>query len=102
MRWIIPLYLLTLSLPIAADLPKPSPKKGSQLSPQAQPVYRWFQAVKTRDVESLKSAFSERMRKSHEKFGWDKVMQIYQEVFQKDFGDYKLDDLSFSFEGKDD
>lgn len=100
MRWLTCFVLLATSLAVAAEKPKPNPE--SQIIEQGQPVYRWFKAVQTGDQELLKSVFSERIRKSHETTGWDKMMKTYQDVFKKDFGDYKLADLRFTFSGKAD
>lgn len=75
--------------------------KSRQLAPQARPVFAWFQAVKAGDKAQLKTVFSQRMQTEHAKMGWDKVLKMYQDVFKKDFGDYKLDEFSFEFNGDD-
>ena len=67
--------------------------------PQAQPVFLWLKAVKDGDQERLKTCFSDAMRGQFEKEGWDKVMAVYQGVFNKEFGDYRPEDFSFQFQG---
>lgn len=100
MRWLTCFALLATSLAVAAEKPKPEPNPEAQIIEQGQPVYRWFKAVQTGDQELLKSVFSQRIRKAHDATGWDKMMKTYQEVFKKDFGDYKLADLRFTYSGK--
>jgi hypothetical protein len=78
--------------------PATSPAK---LAPQIKPVSAWLQAVKTGDKAQLKTVFSQRMQISHAEMGWDKVMKAYQDVFKEEFGDYKLEDFTFEFEGNE-
>jgi hypothetical protein len=59
----------------------------------------WLRAVKSGDQEQLKTVFSERTRKQFEEEGWDKVLKMYQEVFNKQFGDYRPEDFAFQFAG---
>ena len=54
-----------------------------------------------RDRERLKTVFSREMRKSLEKEGWDNVLKNYQTGFEKEFGDYKLEDFIFEYSGSE-
>ena len=43
--------------------------------------------------------FSERKQKGFDAEGWDTVLATYQNLFKKEFGDYKLEDFTFEFNG---
>jgi len=89
-------FLTLCSFAVAADFQCTS---DSDPVPQAQPVLQWLEAAKNGDLELLKTVFAERVRKQFAGEGWDNVMKTYQRVFQKEFGDYTLDDFAFEFEG---
>ena len=38
-------------------------------------------------------------RRQLDRAGWDVVMKTYRESFEKQFGDYRLEDFSFGFTG---
>jgi hypothetical protein len=78
--------------------PATSPAK---IAPQTKPVSAWLQAVRTGDKAQLKTVFSQRMQIRHAEMGWDKVMKAYQNVFKEEFGDYKLENFTFEFEGNE-
>jgi len=76
-----------------------APTKAVEIIPQARPVAVWLKAVKDGNQEQLKSVFSETMRRKFDDEGWDKVMSVYQELFRKEFGEYRDEDFSFQFKG---
>jgi hypothetical protein len=88
-----------LSLLLSAVSFCQSAEKAKEQIPQARPVAIWLKAVKAGDTAQLKTAFSESMRRRFDQEGWDKVMKTYQEVFLKEFGDYKPEDFSYQFAG---
>ena len=72
-----------------------------EVIPQAEPVLNWLKAAKNSDPDLLKNVFSERMIKTfktNEK-NWPELLNIYQKVFKDKFGEYDLNDFSFTFEG---
>jgi len=99
MLWSAFLLSLTLIILPMADRHQVGPKAAAEIVPPARPVFGLLQAVKDEDRERLKTVFSEAMRKSLEKEGWDKVLKSYQKVFEKEFGDYKLEDFTFEYIG---
>lgn len=99
MHWSVLLLFLSLSLLVAAGKSQDGADKAKDIIPQARPVFTWLKAVKDGDQKQLKTVFSERMRKTFDEEGWDRVLKTYQEVFKKDFGDYKLEDFAFEYTG---
>lgn len=78
------------------------PLAGRQkIIPEAEPVFNWLKAVKTSDPDLLKTVFSERMiRKFKDKeTDWTELLNIYSGVFSEKYGEYNLEDFSFTFEG---
>lgn len=78
-----------------------APSNTSATIPHARPVAALLTAVKEGDQDRLKTVFSESMRRQFASEGWDKVMKTYQDVFQKEFGDYRPEDFSFQYRGDD-
>lgn len=93
------LLSLTLNFLLAADRPQVGPGEAKELIPPARPVFRLLKAVKDGDQKLLKTVFSEEIRKSFDEEGWDKALKTYQKVFQKEFGDYRLEDFAFDYTG---
>jgi len=76
-------------------------KKSAAISPQVKPIADWLDSIKVSNLQLFKSVYSEKMKASLEKRGWDKVLKEYQDSCEKAFGDYDLTDFRFSFEGDD-
>ena len=76
--------------------------QDAEVIPQARPVLVWLSAVKSGNQDQLKTAFSAAMQRQFEERGWGNVLMIYQEAFQKAFGDYAVADFSFEFAGGED
>lgn len=93
MRWSILVVSLTANFLFAGD------RFQSENIPQAQSVIRWLKAVKEGDQKLLKNVFSEKLRERFDEEGWDKVLKTYQKAFEKEFGDYRLEDFAFEFDG---
>ena len=76
---------------------------GSCTPAEHQPFINWVKAIKASDVEAFKSAYSENMRKSLDGKGWQKALEEYKNNFEKEFGDFKVEDFTIRFEaeGKD-
>ena len=49
----------------------------------------------------MKTVHSERIKKSLEKKGWANVMKQYQDAFKEQFGEYKLKEFTFEYEGSE-
>jgi hypothetical protein len=90
---------LALNFLVTTVLSQVGPENAKSLIPQAQPVVTWLMAVKEGDEKKLRAAFSERMRKRFDEEGWEKVLKIYQKAFEKEFGDYRLEDFAFEYAG---
>ena len=99
MSWSVLLLSLILNFLFVAAPPQAKPNREMEVFPPASPVFGLLQAVKDGDLERLKTVFSKDLRKSLEKEGWDKVLKTYQKVFEKEFGDYKLEDFTFEYIG---
>jgi hypothetical protein len=82
--------LLSLSTPAARHVKPP---------PEAAPVIAILKAVKESDVQAFRSAYSWRIREDKEQGDWDKNLREAQGNLKKMYGDYKLDDFTFAFEG---
>jgi hypothetical protein len=67
--------------------------------PQVRPVAALLTAVKDADQEQLKMVFSQKVKQQFDREGWDKALRTYQDMFKKEFGDYRLQDFSFGFNG---
>ena len=95
MGW-LPAVLLML---LGAVGSSQAPDSAGAILPHVRPVAVWLAAVKDADQERLKTVFSESIRRQFDREGWDKVMKTYQEIFMMEFGDYRLEDFVFDFEG---
>lgn len=96
MGYLLPAALLMiLGGPVSSQAPDNPPA----ILPTVRPIAVWLTAVKDDDQEALKTVFSEGMRRQFDAEGWGKVMRTYQELFKKEFGDYRLEDFSFEFRG---
>ena len=69
--------------------------------PQARPFLLLLEAVKMRDEHKLKTVHSERIKEGLEKKGWANVMKQYQDAFKEQFGEYKLKEFTFEYEGNE-
>ena len=49
----------------------------------------------------MKTVHSERIKESLEKNGWPHVMKQYQDAFKEQFGDYRLKEFTFEYEGSE-
>ncbi len=76
-------------------------RSDATASPQVKPIADWLDSIKVSNLQLFKSVYSEKMKASLEKRGWDKVLKEYQDSCEKAFGDYDLTDFRFSFEGDD-
>ena len=88
---------------MAAASPEAKPKQG--VIPQAQPVVAWLKAVKTSDLDLLKTVWSKRMTsripKEKEEEHWKQTLKMYKDLWAKEFREYKITDFVFTFEGDD-
>ncbi len=100
MLWSVLLIFMSTNSLLAANQAKESPKTLKGIVPQALPIVTWLKAAKNGDQKQLKTVFSESMQKRLEEEGWDKVLKTYQEGFKKEFGDYKIEEFTFEFQGK--
>ncbi|HEU0144072.1 MAG TPA: hypothetical protein VFQ47_04740 [Nitrososphaera sp.] len=75
-------------------------RDSSAVLPQAVPVRTLLNAVRLSDTQLLQTAFSPAMVKSFEKDGltWEEVLNVYTNIYRKEFGDYKIDDFVYSFQ----
>ena len=96
MGWLLLAALFTLPGALGSNQ---APDRAGAVLPPVRPVAVWLAAVKDADQEQLKTAFSEAMRRQFDRDGWDTAMRTYQEIFKKEFGDYRLEDFSFEFTG---
>ncbi len=69
--------------------------------PQARPFLLLLEAVKNEDEQKLKTVHSERIKEGLEKKGWANVMKQYQGAFKQQFGEYKLKEFTFEYEGSE-
>lgn len=99
MRLSVFLVFITFNLFAGIDCSQAQPDNAQSHIPQAEPVISWLMAAKEGDEKRLKTVFSERMRKKFDEEGWDKVLKTYQQVFEKEFGDYRLEDFAFEYSG---
>lgn len=76
-------------------------KGNAVIPPQAKPIADWLDSIKVSNLQLFKSVYSEKMKASLEKRGWDKVLKEYQDSCKRAFDDYDLADFGFSFEGDD-
>lgn len=87
---------------LAVATPSASPNKvddSKAVIPQAIPGITLMKAVKLSDPQLLRTAFSPRMIKVfEERLTWQGVLNEYTNVFRKEFGEYELDDFTYSFE----
>ncbi|HEX6728988.1 MAG TPA: hypothetical protein VF074_03210 [Pyrinomonadaceae bacterium] len=93
------LLFLTLNPFVGIDWAQDRPDNAKSHIPQAQPVVSWLMAVREGAEKKLKTTFSERMRKRFDETGWDEVLKTYQQAFEKEFGDYRLEDFAFEYSG---
>jgi hypothetical protein len=66
---------------------------------QAKPIITLLKCVKEKDERQLESVFSEKLRVEFAKRGWDKVLQEYEAEFNKELGEYTMDDFAYEFSG---
>ena len=80
-----------------------SSKDNSKKShiPQARPFLLLLEAVKNGDEQKLKTVHSERIKEGMEKKGWANVMKLYQDAFKEQYGEYKLEEFTFEYEGSE-
>jgi hypothetical protein len=95
------LLILALEIPGAESLVRAqtTTQSAGGVVVQAQPVYTWLQAVQEGDADQLQGAFSARMRKVFEAEGWKSVLTRYRNAFEQAFGDYRLEEFTFTFAG---
>ena len=86
---------------LAAISPIQSQRDFGAGVPQVRPVAALLTAVKEADEEQLKMVFSQKVKQQFDREGWDKALRTYQDMFKKEFGDYRLQDFSFGFNGDD-
>jgi hypothetical protein len=66
---------------------------------EAAPVIAVLKAVKGSDVDGFKNAYSKQIREDKGQGDWEKNLKDAQVNLEKLFGDYQLDDFSFTFAG---
>lgn len=73
-------------------------QEKQQAPAEHQPFITWVKAIKASDLEAFKSAYSENMRKSFAGKGWQKSLDEYKRSFEKELGDFKVEDFAIAFE----
>jgi hypothetical protein len=91
--------ILASSIFIAEPTSAADTQAEKKMVPQAEPVLAWCQGSKSGDQAVLKTVFSEKVMKQHERTGWDEVARRYKAIFADLFGEYRLKDFSFEFTG---
>jgi len=66
---------------------------------EAAPVMAVLKALKDSDVAGFKNAYSKRIREDKGQGDWEKNLKEAQVNMNRLFGDYQLDDFSFTFAG---
>jgi hypothetical protein len=66
---------------------------------EAAPVIAVLKAVKDSDVAGFKNAYSKEISEDKGQGDWDKNLKEAQVNMNKLFGDYQLNDFSFTFDG---
>src|SRR5258705_10728441 len=64
---------------------------------EAAPVIAVLKAVKGSDVDGFKNAYSKQIREDKGQGNWEKNVKDAQVNLKKLFGDYQLNDFSFTF-----
>ena len=67
--------------------------------PEAAPVIAVLKAARSSDVAGFKNAYSKRIREDRGQGDWEKNVKEAQVNMKKLFGDYQLNDFSFTFAG---
>jgi hypothetical protein len=70
--------------------------------PEAAPVIAVLKAVKHSDVKAFKNAYSQRIREDKSQGDWNKNLKEAQDNLKKIYGDYRLGDFTFTFDGDKD
>lgn len=70
------------------------------IAPQAVPVFNLFKAIKTGDIDLLKSVFSATVYKELDRTDWKDNLRLYRAEMKKQFGVIRLDELRFEYKGK--
>lgn len=82
--------------------PSPSPSKiddSKAVIPQAMPFVTLIKAINLSDPQLLRTAFSPSVIEFYEqRLTWQGVLNEYTIEFRKRFGEYELDDFTYSFE----
>jgi len=95
-------FLAVVSV-MASDKPELPTKQ--QTTVQAVPVIAWLKSVQTADVDLYKTVWSDKMLrtvpKEKEAETWMRNLQTHRDLFAKAFGEYKISDFAFTFEGEE-
>ena len=83
-------FVLSCSILRAQELKTP---------PEAVPVIAVLKATKGSDVAGFKNAYAKRIREDKGQGDWEKNLKDAQVNMKKLFGDYQLNDFSFTFAG---
>lgn len=67
--------------------------------PEAAPVIAVLKAAKGSNIAGFKNAYSKRIREDKDQGDWEKNLKEAQVNMKKLFGDYRLNDFSFTFSG---
>jgi hypothetical protein len=65
------------------------------------PMIAILEAAKHSDITQFREAYSSRIRQDSGQQDWSKNLQAAQATLREKFGDYQLNDFTFSFEGDD-
>jgi hypothetical protein len=84
---------LLFALTVSAAEPKAKPVPAEH-----RPFLTWIKALRDSDVESFKSVYSTSMQKSMARKGWKKMLAKYEKDMTAEFGDFKVEEFSLSFE----
>jgi len=89
-RWGFFGFVLSCSILCAQEVKAP---------PEAAPVIAVLTALKDSDVAGFKNAYSKQIQEDQGQADWEKNLKEAQVNMKKLFGDYQLNDFSFTFVG---
>ena len=67
--------------------------------PQAAPMIAVLRAASASDAQGFRAAYSKRIRESDDQAEWSKNVREAGANLKKMYGDYKVEDFAFSFDG---
>jgi len=81
------------------SLATPAARHAKRPPPEAAPVIAVLKAVKESDVAAFRNAYSRRIREDKEQGDWGKNLQEAKVNLKKMYGDYRIADFTFTYDG---